>query len=352
MASVPDLNHTAPPRSGEELDPVRLAEWLGVPEVTIEQFPAGHSNLTYLVRCGTEQWVLRRPPFGSRVKSAHDMGREFRVLSPLHKVFAPAPKPIAFCEDESVLGAPFYLMERRTGVVIRRQLLEPYRSSPELCDRLSTALVETLAALHNIDLQTAGLAGLGKPQGYVARQVEGWTRRWQGSQTTSLPAMDSVAAWLDENKPAESGAAMIHNDYKLDNLLLAVDHPAQVSALLDWEMATIGDPLMDVGSALAYWVEPGDPEEIHETSHSPTAAPGFCSRVEFLERYERATGRAVQSPLFYYVYGLFKLAVILQQIYIRFVQGLTQDARFGALGRSVQALSNQAVRAIEANSLK
>jgi aminoglycoside phosphotransferase (APT) family kinase protein len=236
--------------------------------------------------------------------------------------------------------------------VIRRQLLDPYRSSPELCNRLSTALIETLAALHSIDLQTAGLAGLGKPQGYVARQVEGWTRRWQGSQTSPLPLMDAVAAWLDANKPSESGAAMIHNDYKLDNLLLAVDQPAQVSAVLDWEMATVGDPLMDVGSALAYWVQPSDPPEMHQTSHSPTAAPGFCSRLEFLERYERAAGRAVVSPLFYYVYGLFKLAVILQQIYIRFVQGLTQDARFGSLGRSVEALSSQAARAIDADSLK
>lgn len=337
-----DFNTTTPPRAGEELSAIRLAEYLGVPQLEIEQFPAGHSNLTYLVRMGESEWVLRRPPFGSRVKSAHDMGREYRVLVPLHKVFPPAPKPLLFCENESVLGAPFYLMERRRGLIIRKELPPLYASSPKRCRDLSRAMVHNLADLHALELQSTGLASLGKPQGYVHRQIEGWSRRWLAARTGPLPDMDVLAAWLVERQPAESGASIIHNDYKLDNLLLdtSVRTPA-ITALLDWEMATVGDPLMDLGSALAYWVEPSDDEGLLTAGFSPTAYPGFFTREEFVAAYQEHTGRPVRHWEYYYAYGLFKLAVILQQIYVRWLQGLTTDQRFATLNRSVQALARQ-----------
>lgn len=344
-----DLNATTPPRPGEELNTSRLADYLGVPQVEIEQFPAGHSNLTYLVRMGESEWVLRRPPFGSRVKSAHDMGREYRVLLPLHTIYPPAPKPLLYCEDESVLGAPFYLMERRYGLVIRRQLPEAYASSPKRCRDLSRALVHNLADLHSLELQTTGLALLGKPQGYVARQIEGWGRRWQAAQTQAIPQMDLLAAWLSAHQPPERGAALIHNDYKLDNLLL--DTTARVpaiSALLDWEMATIGDPLMDLGAALAYWAEPSDDEELLAAGFAPTAHAGFFRREDFVAAYEERSGLRVHHWEYYYAFGLFKLAVILQQIYVRWLQGATTDERFATLGRSVLALARQGAQTIHA----
>lgn len=341
---VPHPDATLPPRPGEELDAARLAAYLGVPHVHVSQFPAGHSNLTYLVTTTKAQWVLRRPPFGSQVASAHDMGREYRVLVPLSAVYPPAPKPFLFCDDLSVIGAPFYLMERRHGIVIRKQLPEPFSSSPLLCRQLSQALVDNLARLHSLELQSTGLAALGKPQGYVRRQIEGWTRRWAAAQTELLPEMDAVARWLPANRPDESAAALIHNDYKLDNIILDPLQPTRVVALLDWEMATVGDPLMDLGSALAYWVEPSDPPELRESGFSPTAHPGFFSRSELVEAYQRASQRPVPQWRFYYVYGLFKLAVILQQIYFRWRQGLTRDERFARLNLAVQALARQAAR--------
>ncbi|MCC6588113.1 MAG: phosphotransferase family protein [Bryobacterales bacterium] len=341
-----DLNGTAPPRPGEELDAERLAAYLHMPVLGIEQFPAGHSNLTYLVKTPGAEWVLRRPPFGSRVKSAHDMGREFRVLDPLHRVYAPAPKPLVFCEDESVLGAPFYLMERRIGFVLRKDLTPPYLGNRENCRILSDSVVGGLADLHLLELQRAGLAGLGKPQGYVTRQIEGWTRRWEGSKTQYIHEMEYVAKFLWDQRPTEVGASLIHNDYKLDNLILDSELPGRIVAVLDWEMATVGDPLMDLGSALAYWVEPNDPDELQMAGFSPTQHPGFYSREEFIANYAKRTARRIDRPEYYYAYGLFKLAVILQQIYVRWVEGLTKDERFARLHTSVGALARQAYRTI------
>jgi aminoglycoside phosphotransferase (APT) family kinase protein len=347
------VDRTEPPRPGEEVDGERLAAWmrdagLDAAGLSIEQFPSGHSNLTYLVRAGGAEIVLRRPPHGSRVKSAHDMGREHRVLTALHPVFPPAPRPIAWCDDPSILGAPFYLMERRCGVVIRNTLPAALTARPETVRRLSFAVVDNLARLHAIDPRDAGLDGFGKPAGYVRRQIEGWSRRWLDARTSAVAEMDTVARWLDAHMPAESGAAVIHNDYKLDNLMLDPDDPARISAVLDWEMSTVGDPLMDLGTSLAYWVEPGDLPELVAQRFVPTAAPGFPSRDEFVARYFATSGRAPTGVLFYYVYGLFKLAVILQQIYRRWLEGLTLDARFGGLGAMVEALARQAAARIAA----
>ena len=346
---IRDLNPSVPPRPGEEIDQAALEAYLRVHlgdrgPLRIEQFPSGHSNLTYLVRLGDSEFVLRRPPFGSKVKSAHDMGREYRVLSQLHRVYTPAPRPILYCDDISVIGAPFYLMERLRGIVVRKELPPDIAASPELCRKLSGAVIDNLAALHTIDLETAGLNDFGKPEGYVRRQIEGWTRRWHDAKTEEAPEMDTLASWLEALIPSERGASLIHNDYKLDNMLLDPDDPTHITGLLDWEMATVGDPLMDLGTALSYWVEAGDPPEFLAARLAPTAMPGFHTRAEFVERYARCTGIDVSGIAFYHVYGLFKLAVILQQIYFRYHHGLTRDDRFAGFGQVIQALARQAVR--------
>jgi aminoglycoside phosphotransferase (APT) family kinase protein len=352
-----DFNTAAPIRPGEELPAERLAAYLrehlpnSTGPLTIEQFPAGHSNLTYLLRIGDSEFVLRRPPFGNLVKSAHDMGREFRILSRLCTVHPPAPRPQLFCDDESVIGAPFYLMERRRGLILRKSLPAGMTIDPDLARRLSCALIDNLAVLHSIDYQAAGLADVGKPEGYVERQVTGWAKRYTQAQTADVPVMDRVARWLQENMPAESGTAVIHNDYKYDNVMLAADDPTRIVAVLDWEMATIGDPLMDLGTTLAYWVEAGDPPSLREAAFGPTALPGSLTRRELVERYREQTGRPVSNPLFYYSYGLFKLAVIVQQIYSRFAHGHTADPRFARIDRLVTVLAEQAERAVDAGAL-
>lgn len=343
-----DFNVTAAIRPGEELPLDRLGVYLqrelsgGVEPVTVEQFPSGHSNLTYLVRRGDREWVLRRPPFGNVVASAHDMGREYRMLSRLHAVFPPAPRPELFCDDEEILGAPFYLMERRRGVILRKTLPSGLTIEPELARRMSSALIDNLAALHAIDVHAAGLADMGKPDGYVQRQVAGWSKRYANAKTSSVPAMERLAEWLAQNQPPESGVAVIHNDYKYDNVILDPADLTRIVAVLDWEMATIGDPLMDLGTSLAYWVEATDPAPLRQAAFGPTALPGSLTRREVIDRYEQQTGRAVPHPEFYYCFGLFKLAVIVQQIYARFVRGSTQDPRFAHLDELVTLLSAQA----------
>jgi aminoglycoside phosphotransferase (APT) family kinase protein len=346
-----DIDEPRAIRSGEEFDRVRLATYLeaNLPgfagPAEILQFPHGHSNLTYLVRDASgREFVLRRPPFDNRVKTAHDMGREFLVLSKLWPVYPPAPRPWVYCEDVSILGAPFYVMERRQGVIVRRSA----PLDPATLRRAGESLVDQLATLHAVDYRSAELAGLGRPEGYVERQVSGWTRRYRDAQTDDLPDLDRAADWLAANRPAESGSALIHNDFKFDNLVLDPADPSRVVAVLDWEMATLGDPLMDLGSTLGYWVEPGDPEALRRAAVGPTLQPGCLTRCEVVERYERATGRHVEHALFYYVYGLFKVAVIAQQIYARYVRGATADPRFAALGAVVAALGEGAARAVEA----
>ena len=343
---IPDRDPTAPPRAGEELDLRRLEAWLQQGPVQCEQFPSGHSNLTYLVRIAGRELVLRRPPFGTQVKSAHDMAREYRVLSQLHRVYPLAPQPTVYCEDPAVLGAPFYLMERLPGMVIRKDLPPALARSPESCRRLSLAMVDNLAALHGLDLEAAGLSDFGKPLGYVRRQIEGWTRRWMDAQTEDVAAINATARWLASKMPVESGAALIHNDYKLDNILVDTADPARLTGLLDWEMATVGDPWMDLGTALSYWIEASDPVDFQKLRMSPTIASGFITRREYVGRYEERTSRSVADPVYYYVYVLFKLAVILQQIYYRYAHGFTRDERFAALGDAAKGLGKQAGEAI------
>jgi aminoglycoside phosphotransferase (APT) family kinase protein len=348
-----DLDTAAPVRPGEELPVASLEAYLarclpGVADsLTVEQFPCGYSNLTYLLRRGDQEFVLRRPPFGNQVKSAHDMGREFRVLTKLSAVYPPAPRPYFYCDDTSVIGAAFYVMERRRGIVLRRadnpgQLLDP-RTARGLCE----ALVDNLALLHALDYKAAGLADLGKPDGYVARQVSGWITRYTNARTDPLLEMDRIAEWLTDHQPAGSGPALVHNDYKYDNLVLDPADRTRIVAVLDWEMATIGDPLMDLGTTLGYWVEQADPEPMHMNAVGPTAVPGSLTRAELVARYADKTGRDVSAMLFYYCFGLYKIAVIIQQIYARYVRGHTQDARFARLNERVAALCRAALRALE-----
>ena len=348
-----DLDTAAPVRPGEELPVTSLEAYLAqcLPgasgPLTVEQFPHGHSNLTYLLRRGDQEFVLRRPPFGNQVKTAHDMGREFRVLSRLSGVYPPAPRPYVYCDDTGVLGAPFYVMERRRGVVLRRADNPGLTLDPPTARRLSEALIDNLALLHALDYKAAGLADLGKPGGYVTRQVNGWITRYANARTDSLPEMDRIAGWLTDHKPTESGAALVHNDYKYDNVVLDPEDLTRVVAVLDWEMATVGDPLMDLGTTLGYWVEPGDPESVRAGAFGPTASPGSLTRQELVARYGDKSGRDVSGMLFYYCFGVYKIAAIVQQIYARYARGHTRDARFARLNERVAGLCQTALLAAE-----
>jgi len=331
-------------RSGEELDLERLAQWLQSQQLpwqqlSQQQFPRGHSNLTYLVTAGGRELVLRRPPVGSKVKSAHDMGREARILLKLHPVFPLAPEVVAICDDVSVVGAPFYLMERIRGAILRGPAP---REAPTDASGLCRAFVQTLASLHAVDWRAAGLTG--KPEGYVRRQVEGWTQRWRDAKTEEVSDADAVVRWIAERIPGESGAAFVHNDFKYDNLVLSENFSRAVG-VLDWELSTVGDPLMDLGTSLGYWVEEGDPEPLKAFAFGPTFLPGSFTRARLVEEYARLSGREVSGMLFHYCFALFKIAVIAQQIYKRYVEGLTHDERFAALGIGVQLLVRAAAEA-------
>ncbi len=341
-------------RDEERFDPERIRPFLAAAfpgaagPISVRQFTKGHSNLTYLVRIGAHEAVLRRAPFGARVKSAHDMGREFTVLSALEGAYPKAPRPIAFCDDEGVIGAKFYLMERVRGVVLRSDAPPPgVVFTPELLRATSTALVDNLADLHAVDVARPGLAAIGRPQGYVARQVNGWTERYRKAKTDEIPEIEQAADWLARSMPPESGAALVHNDYKYDNVVLDPADLTRVVAVLDWEMATVGDPLMDLGTTLGYWVDPDDPHEMRLRAYGPSWRAGSLSRIELVERYAERSGRAVGSILFHYVFALFKIAVIVQQLYKRYVDGHTTDPRFATLIQWVQGVAGQASRALE-----
>ena len=316
----------------------------------VEQFPGGHSNLTYLLRAGEQEFVLRRPPIGVRIKSAHDMGREYRILSRLGEVYAKVPRALLFCDDETVLGAPFYVMERVEGIILRSNPPENLDLSAPVMRGLSEALVDNLVVIHALDYEAAGLGDLGKPEGYIRRQIEGWTKRYDKSRTDDIPSVGRVTGWLTENMPDESGASLIHNDYKYDNLVLEAQDLGSIVAILDWEMATLGDPLMDLGSTLAYWLDPDDPQEmqmLRQLVGGLTVLPGNMTRGELVQRYAEQSGRDVGNIVFYYVYALFKVAVIVQQLYFRYKQRLSTDKRLASLNLVAQLLCNTAALAIE-----
>jgi aminoglycoside phosphotransferase (APT) family kinase protein len=358
---------TAPIRTGEELDRPALERYLrdrlpalmggegpaSDAPMSIEQFPGGHSNLTYLVALGQHEFVLRRPPFGPVAPTAHDMPREYRLLVAVHPVFNLAPRPYLLCEDQSIIGVPFYLMERRRGLVIRRDLPEEVGGDLSLRRRVGEAMVDTLAALHAVDIYSSEVVSIGKPIGFVTRQVRGWTDRWHRAKTTELPEIDVVIRWLNERIPPDPDPAsrfpptLVHNDFKLDNVMLDPEDPARVVAVLDWEMCTVGDPLVDLGILLCYWPQKDDPEARRDSISSVTTEEGWLTRAEVVARYAEKTGRNLTGIAFYEIFALFKITVVLQQIYFRFFNGQTHDQRFKDFDKRVEGLTRAAIELIE-----
>ena len=342
-------------RKGEELDLIRLQNYLKVhlevsmTDMEVSQFPSGFSNLTYLIKTSQREFVLRRPPFGAEIKGGHDMHREFNVLSLLKPVYPAVPKPELYCADESVLGAPFYLMERVKGVILRGKPPGDLALPPRVMKSISEACIDNLISLHQMDLTATGLADLGKPDGYTQRQVEGWISRYYRAETDKLQAMDEVADWLQKNRPEQRYVSFIHNDYKYDNLVLNPEELSEITAVLDWEMSTVGNPLMDLGTSLGYWAEPGDSDALKP--FSLTWLPGNLTRKEVVMRYGENTGFDVTDIVFYYAFGAFKIAVIIQQIYARYKRGLTKDRRFANLVYAVMACAENAREALNKDSI-
>ena len=355
------MTDTRPVRASEQLNWSSLAEYLRAElpkhidgfetaaEMEVAQFPGGHSNLTYLLRFGNRELVMRRPPFGPVPPRAHDMARECRVLAAVHPVFPLAPRPYLLCDDPAVAGSVFYVMERRRGIVIRDDEPAEVRDRAELRRGISAAMIDTLAGLHNIDIAAHGLDALGKPAGFVARQIRGWTERWQGAKTSEVPEMDLLAAWLEERIPADPPrATLVHGDYKLDNVMLDAGQPERLVGVFDWEMSAIGDPLVDLGILLCYWVHIAA-ESRGDAVSTVTARPGWFGRDEILERYAARANRAVDGVALFEVFAVFKLAVVIQQIYARFVRGQTDDPRFAMLGERVLMLARKAASLAEEN---
>jgi aminoglycoside phosphotransferase (APT) family kinase protein len=342
-------------RPGEELDPDPLIAWLRerlpacniagldvskTPNIT--QFPGGHSNLTYLIAFGAVEIVVRRPPVGPVPPTAHDMAREYRWLSAMHRVFPLAPRPYALCEDPGVLGAVFYAMERRNGIVVRSEEPPQLLGNATARRAVSETTINTLARLHAVDVIGQGLSSLGKPAGFVERQVRGWSERWERSRTAVRPEMDALSAWLREHLPADpERPTVVHGDFKLDNLMLDPLDVGRIVAVFDWEMSALGDPLVDLGILLAYW-SPTAPPEQQDALTTVTARPGYLTPHELIDRYAEQSGRDVTKIRFYQVFALFKIAVVIQQIYFRWIKGQTTDPRFATFDARVAYLARHA----------
>ena len=343
-------------RSDERFDEAGLQRYLhgklsgAENAMTVRQFAGGKANLTYLLEFGESmEYVLRRPPLGSYAPSAHDMGRENRVLSVLPDAFPYAPRVYHYCEDEAVIGAPFVIMQRCHGLVIRGTMPDQYATNPKAPQLLSRALVDTLAAFHAVDYEALGLSRLGRPDGFIKRQVEGWWRRWKAAATEENPRVNKIYCWLNDRLPESSYHSLVHNDFKLDNTMFVADDPARVVAILDWDMCTLGDPLSDVGALLTYWTQPSDPEAVRAIGTMPAGDFPFYSREQLMDRYAEQSGRDLSHMQFYHLLGIFRLLVILQQIYIRYLQGFTQDQRFAALGDAVNGLVAWALDLMESH---
>lgn len=333
------MTDVIPVRSEEKFDESRLGTYLagrlegaeGVP--TVSQFGGGRANLTYLLDYGDVEYVLRRPPLGPVAPGAHDMAREFRVLSRLWRAFSKAPRGFLLCEDESIIGAPFFVMERKQGVVVRETVPPEFGagSDPEINQALSAVVIDTLAEFHAVDPAACDLEDLGRPDGFLDRQVQGWLQRWEAARHAPNPLADEVGRWLAATRPESLPPTLLHNDWRLDNMAVAADDPTRCVAVYDWDMATRGDPLCDLGTLFGSW---HDPDEIDSRTHSlmPVRAPGWMSRDEAISRYADSSGRNVESMPWYVVFGTWKLGVVLEQIYIRYVRGQTSDPRFASMG--------------------
>ena len=341
-------------RQGESLELDRIESFLRDTisdlgrDFTVQQFPSGHSNLTYLIHAGQRDLVLRRPPFGTKAATAHDMVREYRVLSALQDVYPYSPRPLALCEDDDLIGCPFYVMEPIRGIVIRREIPPSLKLSASDIGQLFQNTVKAQFDLHAIDYGAIGLENFGKPAGYIERQVSGWSKRYRAARTPDAPDSKDIMQWLAANMPPDSPApGIIHNDFKLDNIVLDPQNPLKVIGVLDWEMATLGDPRMDLGCSLGYWVQADDPPEMQAIRFLPTHVPGALSREQMVKDYSRLTGNPIDKFDFFLVFGVFRLAVIVQQIYYRYYHGQTSDQRFKAFITAVNVLDKTAQRFVE-----
>ena len=342
-------------RKGEEFPIEPLTNYLtsqgfDTDGLSVKQFPSGYSNLTYFLSTNKNEYVLRRPPFGAdSLKGGHDMSREYKVLSKLKAEFKKVPDVHLYTEDKSIIGAPFYIMDCVKGYILRPDLSQENAPDADTISKISDSLIDTLVSLHQVDIAKSGLSDFGKIDGYISRQVSGWTKRYFHAKTHTIPEMEFVAKWLNENQPKESGKAIIHNDFKYDNAVLDIDDPTKVISVLDWEMATLGDPLMDLGTTLGYWVDKNDADELKLFQLSATTLDGNPCRQDILTMYEKKSGKSIDSPVFYYVFGLFKIAIIAQQIYYRYHKGYTKDKRFSMLNIAVNSLGVMANQAIVKN---
>lgn len=336
-------------RAGEQLDWAKIEQYvrahisgIAAGPLMVRQFPSGASNLTYLVQIGEWEGVLRRPPFGPVPPKAHDMQRESGLLERIHPFFPLAPKPYLFCDDLEIMGVPFYVMERRKGIVLNDSFPRGIEVTPELCRRLSETVIDTLVEIHAIDWQAAGLAEFGHPEGFLERQLAGWIERYKRSETPESPDVAVLTRWLVEHTPISPTPTLIHNDFKLNNMLLDTHDLTKPVAVLDWEMTTIGDPLFDLAVSLCYWIQYDDSAEMRAIQPTVTYLPSFLSRGEMMQRYAAKSGRDLSSMQFYLTFAYFKLSAILQQIYIRWLRGQTQDARFAVFGKRIRVLIEHA----------
>jgi aminoglycoside phosphotransferase (APT) family kinase protein len=340
---------TIPVRPDERFDEKKLAQYLtgklprSDDELEVVQFAGGHANLTYLLRYGEVEYVLRRPPLGPVAATAHDMGREYRVLSVLYKAYPLAPRAFLYCEDAQVIGAPFFVMERRRGTVVRRAIPPEFGGgSDETANRrISEVLIDALADLHDVDAASVGLETLGKPEGFLRRQIEGWAQRYERAKTKEVPSVGVLVRWLLDHMPPSPPPTLLHNDWRLDNMMLASDDPGRVVAVFDWDMCTNGDPFADLGTLLSAWVQAGEP--LSGGATMPSTVAGFMTRVEAVERYGKRRGVDVGDMPYYYIFGIFKIAVVLQQIYVRYHRGQTKDARFASFEQVAEFLFDSAL---------
>jgi aminoglycoside phosphotransferase (APT) family kinase protein len=344
---ITEGNPTTDVRKGEELDWEVLTGHLqhhikglqGQPEIS--QYPGGNSNLTYRLQYKNMDLVVRRPPFGTKAKSAHSMIREYRIMTALKPVFPAVPETLYYTDDESVIGAEFYVMKRVEGHVIKSAIPAGWGFDKARTRTLCTNFWQTFIDLHQVDIEEAGLLDFGKPEGYTARQIHGWNGRFRNARTPDVDEFSDVQQWLEQNIPAESGRhSVLHGDYRIDNVIFDRQDPTHVLAVLDWEICALGDPLMDLGNALAYWLQSDDPNLLKGLVMQPSDAPGMMTRREILDMYQDRTGIDTSDFTFYTVYGYFRNAVILQQIYYRYFHGQTQDQRFRTFGEATQRLAN------------
>lgn len=352
------IDPSGPVRPGEELDASAVDAFLkgldpglaGRPRIT--QFPGGASNLTYLIQYVNRDLILRRPPFGHKAKSAHDMGREAKIMQALKPHYPYVPTVLGQCADTSILGSEFYVMERIRGIIPRQDLPEGLGMNVEDTRQLCLSVADKLIELHRVDWKAAGLASFGKGDGYVQRQVAGWSDRYRKARTENAANFETVMAWLEQKMPAHDLATcVLHNDFRFDNVVLDPEHPHSVIGVLDWEMATLGDPLMDLGNTLAYWVQEDDDETFKGMRRQPTHLPGMLTRKEVIDYYAGKTGYHVDDMSFYLIYGLFRLAVIVQQIYYRYHHGQTQNPAFAGFIHITNYLEKRCLKLIKESKL-